>query len=277
MDQMASRIALIRGLAGRLREFLASLSQEEWVRPSACDLWEVRDVVAHVTSGAGRQLDSMRRGMAGDSSPPPGFESVDLSALSASNVQRDIALRKELGEQLLPVFVARHEELTGLLDGFGAKGWDTPCWHARKGAMPAEEYVDLRVQELAIHDWDIRSGLDAGARLDPESVPVLLEVALTWLRASFRPGRPLDAPVVFRFEVTAPAGFIHDVVVNGDGFQADQAGGPKADVVVRCDADSYLLYLYGRLTAATGVATGRLSVDGDASRLRRFEEWFKGF
>ncbi len=143
--------------------------------------------------------------------------------------------------------------------------------------MPAEEYVDLRVQELAIHDWDIRSGLDAGARLDPESVPVLLEVALTWLRASFRPGPALEAPVVFRFEVTAPAGFSYDVIVKGDSFRVEPAGGPKADVAVRCDADSYLLYLYRRLTAATGVATGWLSVDGDASRLQRFEGWFKGF
>jgi uncharacterized protein (TIGR03083 family) len=277
MEQIASRIALIRGLSDRLRVFLAGLPQEEWTRPSACDLWEVRDVVAHVTSGAGRQIDSMRRGLAGDCSPPPGFESVDLNSLSASNVKRDIALRKELGEQLLPAFVARHEELTGLLDGFSAAGWDTPCWHARKGTMPAEEYVDLRVQELAIHDWDIRSGLDAGARLDPESVPVLQGIALSWLRASFRPGPPLDAPAVFRFEVTAQAALTHDVAVKGDSFQAAPAGGSKADVVVRCDADSYLLYLYGRLTAAAGVAAGRLSVAGDASRLQRFEEWFKGF
>ncbi len=277
MDQTASRIALIRGLADRLRGLMAGLPQEDWTRPSACDLWEVRDVVAHVTSGAGRQLESMRRGMAGDSSPPPGFESVDLESLSASNVQRDITLRKELGDRLLPTFVARHEELTGLLDGFGAKGWDTPCWHARKGAMPAEEYVDLRVQELAIHDWDIRSGLDAGARLDLECVPVLMDVALTWLKASFRPGPPLDVPAVFRFEVAAPAGRNQDVVVMGDSFRVDPAGESKADVVVRCDADSYLLYLYGRLTAAAGIAAGRLSVDGDASLLQRFEEWFKGF
>ena len=277
MDQIASRIALIRGLSDRLRGFLAGLPQEEWAQPSACALWEVRDVVAHVTSGAGRQLESMRRGMAGDSSPPPGFESVDLKGLSASNVMRDIALRKELGEQLLPTFVARHEELTGLLDSFSAKGRDTPCWHARKGSMPAEEYVDLRVQELAIHDWDIRSGVDAGARLDPESVPVLLDIALSWLRASFRPGPTLDTPAVFRFEVTAPAASGHEVVVMGDSFRVVPAGGSKAGVVVRCDADSYLLYLYGRLTAAAGVAAGRLSVDGDASLLQRFEEWFKGF
>ena len=276
MDQIPGRIALIRGLSDRLREFMASLPQEEWTRPSACEHWEVRDVVAHVTSGAGRQIDSMRRGLAGDCSSPPGFESVDLTTLSATNVNRDIALRKELGDQLLPAFAARHEKLTGLLDGFTAKGWDTPCWHARKGAMPAEEYVDLRVQELAIHDWDIRSGLDAGARLDPESVPALLEIAPSWLRASFRPGPPLAPPAVFRFEVAAPAAFSHDVVVKGDGFQLGPAGESKAGVVVRCDADSYLLYLYGRLTAAAGVAAGRLDVDGDASQLQRFEEWFKG-
>ena len=143
--------------------------------------------------------------------------------------------------------------------------------------MPAREYVDLRVQELAIHDWDIRSGLDAGARLDPESVPVLLEVALTWLRASFRPGPPLDAPAVFRFEVEAPLGFTHDVFVDGDSFRVDPACESEPGVVIQCDTDSYLLYLYGRLTAAAGVANGRLTVDGHASLLQRFEEWFKGF
>ena len=272
MADVDSRVALIQRLSGRLHAFLAGLSQDQWSRPSACDLWEVRDVVGHLTGGAGRQIESMRRGLNGDSAPPPGFEPMDAATLSATNARRDRALRERLGEQLLATFAARYGELGELLDEYGSHGWETPCWHARRGVMTGADYADLRIQELAIHDWGIRSAFHAEATLDPESVAPLLDIASAWLQMTFRPGPRLDAPLVYRFDLMGPAGLLLDVTVAGDDFQIAPAGGFLADAVVRCDADSYLLYLYGRFIASAG----RLAVEGEPFLMRRFEEWFKG-
>lgn len=50
----------------------------------------------------------------------------------------------------------------------------------------------------------------------------------------------------------------------------------KADVALHCDAETYLLFLYGRVPAARGVTEGRLAIDGDFGLVERFEQWFKG-
>ena len=276
MQDIVDRVTLVARLSTRLHEFLVSLPPHELRRPSACDLWEVRDVLGHLIGGAERQIDSVRRGLQGDASPPPGFVPMDAATLSSTNAQRDIERRERLGDQLLPNFAARYQELGELLGGLAPEDWAASCWHPRRGVMTAGEYVDLRIQELAIHDWDIRSAFEPEAGLDPDSLPVLLDIAPAWLRMTFRPGTKLDKPVVFRFDLKGAAARRHDVVVQGNDFQVVPPGRARADVSLSCDGASYLLYVYGRLSAGGGAASGKLAVKGDASLLRRFEEWFKG-
>ena len=62
--------------------------------------------------------------------------------------------------------------------------------------------MDLRIQELVIHDWDIRAAIDPAAILDLEGARTLLPVAQTWLAMTFRPGAKLEAAVTYRFDVT---------------------------------------------------------------------------
>ena len=276
MDDMARRVGLIRDLSSRLGHLLAGLSREAWTRPSACALWAVREVVAHLTGGAERQMQSIVRGRKGDAAPPPGFAPLDVAALSASNAQRDMALRERLGETLLDAFVTQYDRLGHLLARFDPGDWDTRCWHARRGAMPARAYVDLRIQELAIHDWDIRAAFEPAPHLAPESLPILVHMTPTWLGMSFRPGPRLAAPVLYRFHVTGAAPSSPEVVVTGEAFQVRPVAPSKADVALHCDAETYLLFLYGRLPAARGVTAGRLAVDGDFGLVERFEQWFKG-
>ncbi len=88
MAAIHQRVALMRSLAERIQAFLAGLSQEDWRRPSACEDWEVRDVIGHLIGGAERQVESLRRGLAGDSAPPAGFVPLDADAISANNAQQ---------------------------------------------------------------------------------------------------------------------------------------------------------------------------------------------
>jgi uncharacterized protein (TIGR03083 family) len=201
---------------------------------------------------------------------------LEAAAMSAGNARRDIDLRERLGDELLATFAARYDRLNAMLAGFGPGEWEVPCWHAGRGQMTAREYVDLRIQELAVHDWDIRSAIEPEAHLERESVPVLVDIAATWLSMSFRPGPNPAAPAKYRFEVTGAAGRRQDVIVQGDEFQVGAMGDSEPDVVVRCDGEAYLLFMYGRLSASNGAASGRLAVDGGLAMLGRFEEWFKG-
>ncbi len=286
MSEIDERVQTAKVVAANVLEFLGGLSLEQISLPSACDAWQVRDVASHLIGGAERQLESMRRGRAGESGPPEGFQPVNSETASSTNAGRDIQRREQLGDGLVAAFDAAYAGLAEELDGFAASGsWDTLCWHMRRGAMPASDYVDLRIQELVIHDWDMRTAVEDGPSLDQRGIPALMDASPKWLGMSFRPGPKLDAPVTFRFDT---GGKSLTVTVEGDGFEFQEAavvsraalpgvgGAARADLVVSCDPSDYLLYIYGRLTGRQGLDSGKLTGQGDTSLLPRFEAWFKG-
>ena len=274
-------IAVIGTLARSLHEFLGDLSDAQLEAQSACDAWRVRDVAGHLANRAERQIASMTRARTGDSGPPPGFAApADMMAMSAANADADIAYTDGLGDALLATFGSQYRELHRLLDGFGGAEWHCDCWHPRRGTMTAREYVSQRIQELAVHDWDIRSALDPEAALHPDAIPVLLGMSAHWLRAAYNPGdQPPDGPTRFRFALTDAAAL--DVLVDPDGAHIGaglhDTADANIDLTVQCDANTYLLLAYGRLDRDAAVASGRLTAAGDAGLLRRFAAWMVGF
>ena len=63
-------VPIVRTEADGLAQFLDTLSDNDWQRPSACDLWTIRDVVVHLIWAADFYTDTVSRGMQGDISLP---------------------------------------------------------------------------------------------------------------------------------------------------------------------------------------------------------------
>lgn len=277
MGAMGTQIELVKTLAGSIRDGAAGLTPAQLALPSACADWQVHDVISHLIGGAERQTDSMRRGRAGDAGPPPGFAPMDSAAMSAVNAQRDIQRRQQLGAGLLAAFDAAYAALHAELDAWGADDWQTPCWHLRRGAISAADYLELRIQELAIHDWDLRHGLESHPQLHPESIATLLAAAPKWLRMCFRPGAKLPAPEVYEFDLAPPyesGGII--VRVTGDGFDLPSAAAAPERWTICGEAAAFLLFSYGRINGGEALAANEFAVSGDAAPLDRFQEWFRG-
>ncbi len=270
-------VRVIGALARGLHELLAGLSDDELGRQSACDAWTVRDVAGHLVNRAERQIASMTRGRNGDCGPPAGFSPpADMTAMSAANADADIEYTRSLGDALATTFEARYRELHRLLEGFGGDDWRCACWHPRRGTMTAREYVSQRIQELAIHDWDIRSALDDHAALYPDAIPVLLGMSAHWLRAAYNPG---DAPpareVWYRFALADAAAV--DALAGPDGARVGVGlHQGEADVTVECDANTYLLLAYGRLDLEAALGSGWVK-STDAEGARQFARWMVGF
>ena len=267
------RVGVAKQLAADIRTYLGDLTAEQWELPSACAEWKVRDVVSHLIGGAERQAESMERGRSGDSNPPAGFVSPGPTELSATNAQRDIDRSNQLDGHFLESFDASYEKLHQQFDQYGGDSWETLAWHVRRGAMTAEAYVELRIQELAIHDYDIRSAFRHDASLHSGCVPVLLDMTARWLSMCFRPSDRLPRPVAYRFDVGSET---YRMIVTGDQFVMEPGKTPQADVSLSASEENYLLFTYGRLSAADGVASGKLVALGDLGYLDRFEAWFKG-
>ncbi len=271
-------VAVIGTLARGLNEFLNGLSPNDLRRHSACDAWTVRDVAGHLTNRAERQIASMTRGRQGDSAPPPGFVApTDNMAMSAENADADIAYSISLGDDLVPTFERNYRALHLLLDSFSGDDWRGACWHPRRGTMTAREYVSQRIQELAVHDWDIRSAFDPQAALHPDAIPVLLGMSARWLRSAYNPGDDPPASDIRYLFALSDADPI-DVLVQPEGVQVGAGLHPDPDdidMLVACNANTYLLLAYGRIDVDT--AANNLVAIGEEGLLERFAQWMVGF
>jgi len=274
---MAEVIELVRAEASQLQNFLAGLRPEEWSRPSACAGWTVGDVVAHLTQGARTWREAITRARAGDSNPPPGQPPLRAGERgSAATAQRAIDFRQGMREAtLLQAFVSDYQRLHQVLLDMQAEDWYKPCFH-RRGVLPVHDYVGIRLQELAIHGWDMRTAFDAAATLSERPLPVIVGLAQRWLSNTFHPVPRLAVPVRYRFDVSGPAPLRQDVLVSQESFHLMPVADSDADVMFRCNTGDYILLVYGRLPLDRAVDTGRIEIEGNREQAFLFPTLFQG-
>jgi len=270
-------IDLISSEAAQLRDFMAGLDRDEWARPSTCVGWAVGDVFAHLTQGAHTWSESITRAVAGDANPPPGQRALRAGERGSEvTAQGAIAFRHEMGaEGLLQAFATGYHRLHQVLLGLNPQDWDKPCFH-RRGVMPVRDYVGIRLQELTVHGWDIRSAFDESAELSEQPLPVLAGLVPRWLSNTFSPEPELPAPVRYRFNVPGPVPVNQDVLVNQDRFHIEPAANVEADATFHCDTGNYILLIYGRLALDQGLDSGRLEVEGNRELASLFNTRFRG-
>src|SRR5262245_10144287 len=272
----ADRAQIVHTEAKRLEQFLRALSPEDWQRPSACDQWQVADVVAHV---AGMALaERITRGLHGDLTPPQGGPQTGTlheDALRERVAQRAIAARQRLGDQLLSVFIASNERLDQVLSALRPRDWETLCQHPM-GPEPVRTWIDMRITELAMLGWDIRSRFDPQATLSTDSLPALCHTIPRAVRRAFRPEASRSTPVRYRFVVTEPVAARQDIVLSREGGRCEPANDSKADVTFRCTTETYVLVMFGRGTVEGALRDRRLSYEGDLELVAAFGQAFVG-
>jgi uncharacterized protein (TIGR03083 family) len=272
----ADRAQIVHAEAKRLEQFLRALSPGDWQRPSACDQWQIADVVAHL---AGMALaERITRGLHGDLTPPQGGPQTGTlheDAFRESVAQRAIAARARLGDQLLSVFIASNNQLDQVLSALRPQEWETLCQHPM-GPEPVRTYIDMRITELAMHGWDIRSRFDPQATLSMDSLPALCHTIPRAVRRAFRPGASRSTPVRYRFVVTEPVAVCQDIVLSLEGGRCEPTSDSKADVTFRCTTETYVLVMFGRCTVETALRDGRLSYEGDPELVAAFGQAFVG-
>ena len=283
MTMHENRVKVLRSEMERVQGYLAGLPETAWTHQSACDLWEVRHVVAHLSGVSEFYATTVARGLQGDTTAPEGRPDPG-TATGASSGERialgAIANAEMLGGQLLETLKQRDGQLAEVLAGLGPERLETPCYHPG-GIVPAGNFIDLRLKELALHEWDIRSALEPDAGLSQECLPSIMillanSIASGSLPWAFWPGPSLAAPVRYRFDVSKPVPISVEIAMSGDKVRLEDAGEGRADVTFRCDTETFLLLINGRLAPSPAIANGRLAVEGDSGMAADFGQWFKG-
>ena len=254
-DQVRERIEVARADSALLEQRLRGMSPDQLAQPSMCARWQVADVVAHLAFVAQFQHRMIGRGLQGDDSVPEGARRQEPDAPPPAEMiaQGALSLRERLGDQLLDAYRQRYDELFELLDSMGPDDYAKPCWHPR-GPTTVADFVDLVVNELAIHGWDACHPTDDGYHIGAAALPAGLALASNVLTRMAQAEPRMLGPIRFGFEIT-DGGSVPDLVIGG--------GRSGVNATLHCDGETLLLMAYGRLAMDTALSTGRLTISGD--------------
>ena len=279
MPSPAERVEVLRQEAAAFKERVAALSAEDWDRPSACDGWSVADVVAHL-SGQAFALN-VSRGLQGDYSPPAGAAPVtehNEDEFARNIFQRAFNTRAEAGDHLQEVLFQRLDESVDVFTGVADQQWDNLCYWP-PGPEPVHTMLDMRISELTMHAWDVCSRFDPDYRLSDGSVWVLMDTVNRAARRAFRPDPTIPAPQVYRFVIDRPITAVYELVIANEEIVLRQAQDERdggADVTFKCDGETYVMVMYGRLTPDEALVSGKMDWDGDERLALGFGARFLG-
>ena len=259
----AAILAAVAAEATALEHYLGGLFEEDLARPSACDGWTNADVVAHLTWASGYFADLLERALRGDTSPPP-----DLPPPSPARRQRIAELareaRAELGGSLREAFQGGNQALGAVFARLEADDWDRPTAH-RTGSV--RRLVQTRLNELAVHGWDIQSALEPPGHLRDSSLPVLIDLIGRWYELLFRPDPGQEGPWRLRFDYPSGAVATRDLVIWGDEVSFEPASGGTADLVLHAHPEVTVLLAMGRIDPARAARDYGLTISGQSELL----------
>ncbi|MCW3840009.1 maleylpyruvate isomerase N-terminal domain-containing protein [Micromonospora yasonensis] len=204
--------AAFRDECERLEQVLRGLTEADLDRPTPCPPWAVRDLLAHVRTGAGRLVDML-------AAPAPDRAEVDAAgyfgrAKFTPEVDRDridSARRAARGPAGVP----------GLADGF-AEAWRAAdaavaaqpsgrLVRTRHGdAMTLTEFLRTRVMEVGVHGLDLADALDRRPWLTPTAAQVVADLLVHG--RSLPPGGSRSWRGARRAELELPPGLGWDAV-----------------------------------------------------------------
>lgn len=276
MEQAAS----IRAEAAVLIRFLRGLSGDDWNRSTGLGEWEVRDIVTHLTDRAiGFYSATMALGLQGVVEEPPGFNLISgRDHIAARAIERrtdDMGPQIDQLDRLITEFLMMQSELR-------PEDLDKPCWTTNR-TIPVSDVGPVIVQEVAIHNLDIRSQFEARARLAPETL-VPLAARIIWvLETQFPQTLPseirLDSsdarPVSYRVTISNMPSGQRDLILHDRKARMKVPSDSDADATLECDSETFSLLMFKRITPEAAIERGDLKVVGPDGLISEFSTWLE--
>ena len=277
-DDEARREEIVRA-GKRVEVFIGGLTPNDLARQSACEGWTVADVVGHLVERGRPIPDQIERGLAGDLSPTPGVSTAPPASEDQFRLDLDqaaVSLRKELGDSLVGEFSLVNGEFDRVLGLVRSGDWDKLCYH-RLRPETVRSKVDIRIAELAMHEWDIHWAFDPRSELADDSLPGLVSASGRAVRRAFRPDPSRRRAVRYRFSLSGPGATSLNVVLASDGATFEiGANAPAPDLVFRCSTATYSMLIFGRLKLGPAMEQGLVEPEGNEQLTSEFIDAFVG-
>jgi uncharacterized protein (TIGR03086 family) len=169
-----AEIQRVERTGSALADQVAQLAADDWIQPTPCQGWDVRQLVGHV----GSIVCDLEALASGEPLPPPLRDAQLTAAPAVAETIRDGLERGIVAWRRTPLAVDR------------AFPW---------GTTPAVRALQFTAVEIVVHAWDLAAATGIPATVRDDDAEALDVVARWHLPEAARPGL-FDAPV------PAPAG-----------------------------------------------------------------------
>jgi uncharacterized protein (TIGR03083 family) len=266
LDAEIARLSLVE--SEQFRDYLLKLPEKKWNNISFCTEWTIRTVVEHnVVEGLSfiEGLQAIKSGKG----ELPFFDHKEADQLEHEIAGMSLTkMAHRLAEDTYEMF--------DLLQKLTPEQRATP-WKTRFGTFKADNYVNMRLIEISIHSWDVRVVEDLTARLNRDSVRVMLPGAINFMAGmADRQALAAQPNLTYQFELTgAVPGPVTFKVEDGKPLaKPDLEGDPVA--YLKMDSDAFLRLVWGRLRLEWMVKNGWVKVEGDTDAALKLPQIFKG-
>jgi uncharacterized protein (TIGR03083 family) len=238
------------GVLQREIEEIFDLAAEptRWHAPTACEGWELRDMVGHLvaeTEGYLSAFDIARRGGQG-AKEPVGVAGMAKASDAAAQALRDVP-RDELLERLRDDTDRLMHEFETLSDA----DWSGLIVPERYfGPLPAMIIVEGILGGCTVHAWDIREGLGAPHAIAGDAADLLVPfVYLLW--GATADTTSVESPYAVGISTTGRNGGDTRVDVSDQGLRFAPGVIDDCQAILEFDPATLVLTAYGRVNGGT--------------------------
>lgn len=218
-----------------------------WEAPTACEAWEVRDVVGHLVDTTEGYLPAF----AGARDETPADEPLGLRRMAELVDQGAKALRKVPRDELIGRLRDDSTSMMRDFEGLSADEWSALMIpHKYMGPLPAMFYPMFQLVDYAVHGWDIREGMDNAHALSGDAADLLVPVIFVLWQATADVGA-VDRAYTVGIRTSGNNGGDMRVDVSPDGVQFAPGDADDCPAVLEFDPATLVLTGYARMNGGT--------------------------
>lgn len=235
------------------RMFAMAEQPGAWEAPTACENWEVRDVIGHLVDTTEGYFKAFETARSGGTSQPFGLFGMHERAGEQGRSFRNIPQVEMMGRIRKDL-----DTMTGILEPLTAEEWTSMIVpHFYMGPVPAFIYGAGQLMDYGVHSWDIRQGTGQAHALSADVADLLAPFMFIIWQNTIRPDAD-KSPFSVGITVSGRNAGSYRVDVSEEGMAYEQADVSDLPAVIDFDAGSLVLTTFGRCN--TGTIRGDMGV-----------------
>ena len=221
---------------------------ETWRARTACQEWEVRDIVGHIvdtTEGYFPAFDAARSHS--DVDPAYGLVGMAKRAEEQGRSFRDLP-QKEMVDRLRTDF----DKMMGIFESLTPEDWSgLMVSHFYMGPVPAFFYPAFQLMDYGVHSWDIREGRGREHGLHSDVADLLVPFMFGIWAGTMRESPNVEPFSIGVLVTTGPNAGDTRVNVSPDGMTYESGDISDLPAVIEFDPGSFVLTAFGRFNGGT--------------------------